>query len=190
MSDKIHDQTDKRRRLNFKSPDPVKPVGRVVLRHGGGYDPRKSREENFDPTLEPSKYFAGPPPNGKTANQRIAELAKPNRAKAKTPATQHRCGHPLEEGRKPKKRCTACVAATHDEEAKAHADATARGRLPHGSRFDVQWDAEKEQWIGTLVIPGELPQGMPCGTVIAATARGVFPLLAKLDKLYRKGATK
>lgn len=165
MSDKVHDQADKQpRRLNFKTLDPA-------LRRDDA---------------PPSKYFAGPPPNGKTANQRIAELAKPSHAKAKhAPATQHRCGHPLEEGRKPKKRCTACVASTQAEEAKAHAAASTRGRLPDGSRFDVQWDAVKEHWTGTLVVPGDLT---PCGTIFSARARGVFPLLAKLDKLYRKGA--
>ena len=51
-------------------------------------------------------------------------------------------------------------------------------RLPHGSRFDVAYDAGKGEWSGTLAVPGLAP--------VAASASAVFKLLRRLDDLYRQ----
>ena len=56
-------------------------------------------------------------------------------------------------------------------------------RLPHGSRFDVAYDAAKEQWSGTLTVPDATP-GCPA-LVLSASASAVFKLLRRLDDLYR-----
>jgi hypothetical protein len=56
-----------------------------------------------------------------------------------------------------------------------------KGRLPHGSRYDVAYDAGKEQWCGTLTVPGLAP--------ITAEASAVFKLLRRLDDLYRAAAS-
>jgi hypothetical protein len=55
------------------------------------------------------------------------------------------------------------------------------GRLPDGSRFEVRFDAGKEQWTGTLTIP------TADGTPVTFTGSGsaLFRLLANLDKQYR-----
>lgn len=50
-------------------------------------------------------------------------------------------------------------------------------RLPHGSRFDVTYDAGSMSWTGSLIVPG-------C-PVFTSTAGGVFKLLSRLDRLYR-----
>lgn len=53
-------------------------------------------------------------------------------------------------------------------------------RLPHGSRYDVTYDAERKLWVGTLSIP------VPGDTYIATGSKGgVFPLLRMLDQKYR-----
>jgi hypothetical protein len=51
-------------------------------------------------------------------------------------------------------------------------------RLPHGSAFNVSYDATKAEWHGSLVVPdkGEF----------TATASGVFRLLQQLDRQYRQ----
>jgi hypothetical protein len=49
-------------------------------------------------------------------------------------------------------------------------------RLPDGSRFDVVYHADREEWTGTLTIGP---------TVFTASASAVFKLLNRLDKLYR-----
>ena len=56
-----------------------------------------------------------------------------------------------------------------------------RGRLPNGSRFEVAYDAAREQWSGTLTIPR--PGGEPA--VFAGSGSGLFPLLSSLDRQYR-----
>lgn len=50
-------------------------------------------------------------------------------------------------------------------------------RLPDGSKFDVRYDATRELWSGTLVIQGQ---------TFTDSASGVFNLLTKLDRQYRK----
>jgi hypothetical protein len=55
------------------------------------------------------------------------------------------------------------------------------GRLPDGSRFDVAWNAAKEQWAGSLAVPGSAS--------FTAAATGVFKLLQILDGLYRAALT-
>ncbi len=57
-------------------------------------------------------------------------------------------------------------------------------RLPHGSRFDVVYDAQGESWTGTLTVPiaGAEPAGF------TASSGGVFQLLRELDRLFRGGA--
>ena len=56
-----------------------------------------------------------------------------------------------------------------------------RGRLPDGSRFEVGYDAAREQWSGTLTIP--TLGGEP--TVFTGSGSGLFPLLSSLDRQYR-----
>jgi hypothetical protein len=65
------------------------------------------------------------------------------------------------------------------EAAKARGPRT--GRLPHGARFEVVYDAAKQQWTGSLTIP------TPDGTAVAfsGSGSGLFPLLASLDTQYR-----
>jgi hypothetical protein len=55
------------------------------------------------------------------------------------------------------------------------------GRLPDGSRFEVRYDAAKEQWSGSLTVPGA--EGAPA--TFTGSGSGLFPLLASLDKQYR-----
>jgi hypothetical protein len=55
------------------------------------------------------------------------------------------------------------------------------GRLPDASKFEVSYDAAKEQWSGTLTIPSA--EGAPA--TFTGSGSGLFPLLASLDKQYR-----
>src|SRR5205823_1696345 len=48
-------------------------------------------------------------------------------------------------------------------------------RLPDGARFNVVYDAAKQEWSGTLTIGAD---------VFTASASGVFKLLTHLDRLY------
>ncbi len=66
----------------------------------------------------------------------------------------------------------------HDGERPAR---PAKTRLPDGSRFEVQYDAGKEQWNGTLTVPTE------GGSTVAFTGSrsALFPLLSSLDEQYR-----
>jgi len=64
-----------------------------------------------------------------------------------------------------------------DKPKKEKPPANPSGRLPDGSRFDITWDAAKEQWSGTLAVPGLAS--------FTAAASGVFKLLQVLDGLYR-----
>ncbi|HWY87994.1 MAG TPA: hypothetical protein VNX28_14780 [Gemmataceae bacterium] len=50
-------------------------------------------------------------------------------------------------------------------------------RLPHGSRFDVTYDAVAVSWKGSLMVP-DCPD-------FTSSATGVFKLLSRLDSLYR-----
>lgn len=54
-------------------------------------------------------------------------------------------------------------------------------RLPHGSRFEVTYDAEAVQWSGTFTVPGYGQFGGRAG--------GVFGLLSKLDIFFRNAKT-
>jgi hypothetical protein len=54
-------------------------------------------------------------------------------------------------------------------------------RLPDGSRFEVQFDAEKGQWNGTLTVP--VPGGTPA--TFTGFRSSLFKLLAVLDDQYR-----
>ena len=54
------------------------------------------------------------------------------------------------------------------------------GRLPHGSTFDVEYDANRGVWRGRLCIPGEKVYQNFNGE-----ASGVFRLLRNLDQEYR-----
>jgi hypothetical protein len=56
-----------------------------------------------------------------------------------------------------------------------------KGRLPHGSFFDVKWDATTMLWKGRLtmnIAPGSLQ-------VFYGEHSGVFQLLHLLDDMYR-----
>jgi hypothetical protein len=55
------------------------------------------------------------------------------------------------------------------------------GRLPDGSRFEVQYDAAQEQWSGSLTVPG--PDGEPA--TFTGSGSALFPLLSSLDRQYR-----
>jgi hypothetical protein len=55
------------------------------------------------------------------------------------------------------------------------------GRLPDGSRFEVRYDAAKEQWSGSLTVPAT--GGEPA--TFTGSGSGLFPLLTELDKQYR-----
>jgi hypothetical protein len=57
--------------------------------------------------------------------------------------------------------------------------------LPGGSRFEVCYDAEKEQWTGSLIVP--TPDGTPA--TFTGTGSGLFPLLSNLDRQYRATLT-
>lgn len=56
------------------------------------------------------------------------------------------------------------------------------GRLPHGARFELDYDSASQTWSGTLTIP--TPDGKP--SVVTGNASGVFQLLSKLDGQYRE----
>jgi hypothetical protein len=53
-------------------------------------------------------------------------------------------------------------------------------RLPHGSNFNVTYDATKLEWSGTLTVPQE-------GT-FTESASGIIGLLKKLDSQYWRAA--
>ncbi len=55
------------------------------------------------------------------------------------------------------------------------------GRLPHGSQFEVRYDAAKEQWSGSLTVPAA--EGAPA--TFTGSGSALFPLLADLDRQYR-----
>lgn len=55
------------------------------------------------------------------------------------------------------------------------------GRLPDGSRFEVAYDAAKQQWAGSLTVP---TAGGGSATFTGAGS-GLFPLLSALDVQYR-----
>src|SRR5262249_23487891 len=55
-------------------------------------------------------------------------------------------------------------------------------RLPHGARFELEYDSASQTWSGTLTIP--TPGGKP--SVVTDKASGVFRLLSKLDGQYRE----
>lgn len=71
--------------------------------------------------------------------------------------------------------------AAQDPAAGDKASSPQRGRLPDGSRFEVVYDAAREQWSGTLTVP--TPEGAPA--VFTGSGSGLFPLLSSLDKKYR-----
>jgi hypothetical protein len=54
-------------------------------------------------------------------------------------------------------------------------------RLPHGSAFEVSYDAQAMKWAGTLTVT--TPEG---GQVFQGEAGGVFRLLTALDAQYRE----
>jgi hypothetical protein len=58
----------------------------------------------------------------------------------------------------------------------------AKTRLPHGSRFKVQYDAEKAQWTGTLTVPAS---GQATAATFTGSQSSLFKLLANLDDQYR-----
>lgn len=58
-----------------------------------------------------------------------------------------------------------------------------RGRLPDGARFDVTYNAAKQEWTGLLYLP-PATEGEN-GKVFEASKSAVFKLLATLDDLYR-----
>ena len=51
------------------------------------------------------------------------------------------------------------------------------GRLPHGAIFHVEYDGTKQEWSGTLTIPGYEP--------FSGTASGLFRLERNLDGMFR-----
>jgi hypothetical protein len=55
------------------------------------------------------------------------------------------------------------------------------GRLPDGSRFEVRYDAAKEQWSGSLTVPAA--GGAPA--TFTGSGSNLFQLLASLDGQYR-----
>ena len=71
--------------------------------------------------------------------------------------------------------------AGDDQRAEGKPRGQQSGRLPDGSRFEVTYDASKEQWAGSLTVP--TPGGEPA--TFAGSGSGLFPLLAELDRLYR-----
>lgn len=78
--------------------------------------------------------------------------------------------------------CPACAKATKERKAKAakaklHAKRMATNRLPDGAVFNVTYSAASQAWTGTLKIPDI--------DVFQSTQSGVFPLLSRLDFLYR-----
>ena len=50
------------------------------------------------------------------------------------------------------------------------------GRLPDGSRYEVRYDATRQEWSGTLTVPPLTFEG---------AGSGLFALLAQLDSQYR-----
>lgn len=79
------------------------------------------------------------------------------------------------------KDCKPCRALRVEAEKQAAIERKRSGakhpRLPHGSAFAATYDAENVRWTGTLTIEEQ---------TFEASARGVFPLMAKLDAQYRR----
>lgn len=89
-----------------------------------------------------------------------------------------------------KKDCPTCRQARHQKEfedavARRQQKRAAHGRLPHGSKFEASYDAERVLWTGAMIL---LIQGEGCVTVVRfdAEAKAIISLLSRLDKLYRE----
>jgi hypothetical protein len=85
-----------------------------------------------------------------------------------------------------KRACKACLEAKHAkliEEAKARKVMKEQlrlsdsNRLPHGSVFHVEYNAEDKHWSGTLQVPGMKP--------IPGRESGLFKMFKTMDKYYR-----
>lgn len=98
--------------------------------------------------------------------------------------TTHRCGHPLEEGRKRTKQCTPCARAAFEknEELRSFAAIVKKHkRLPDGSEVAAKYDQATRKWTGTLKI---VHDGVPLE--FSGSSFKIFNLLGKLDRDYRK----
>lgn len=58
-------------------------------------------------------------------------------------------------------------------------------RLPHGSKFAIEWDATTQRWSGTLRVP-RVVGGVETAEVFSNISGGAFRLLSKLDDLFRE----
>jgi hypothetical protein len=104
---------------------------------------------------------------------------------------KYACGHEAHVADIAGKACGSCRAETQRKKvARKHATRQAKqaakdpsqtcGRLPNRSTFNVRYDADKQEWYGTLNI--DLGQS---NEVFTGSAGGVFKLLQNLDKQYR-----
>ena len=115
------------------------------------------------------------------------------KAKAKSPAVElppreivrHSCGCKIGVLYLQGQPCPGCTARRRRERNAARREArdgrgAKQGRLPHGSHFDVSYDATAGLWSGKL----EVILGGQTAT-FEASASGVARLLSDLDGLYR-----
>lgn len=64
------------------------------------------------------------------------------------------------------------------------ARAADRGRLPSGSKFETEYDGDKKEWSGKLLVFTEEMFGTPVYMTFHHKAEGVFRLLEELDVMY------
>jgi hypothetical protein len=105
--------------------------------------------------------------------------------KPKAEQVQYKCGHEAALRSITDGCCPACrnenrirkAAQRREKQRYYSANKEGAQRLPHGSAFQSSYDAEKQQWTGTLTIDGR---------VFSATVSGVFNLMRDLDAQYRQ----
>ncbi len=113
-------------------------------------------------------------------------MASIERMRAKQPGSgrtvKRRCGHEEPLASVESRDCAECK-KKRSSSAKKFPPDSRRGRLPHGARFEVEYDGEAHCWRGFLMLT------LAGRKMFSGSAGGVFSLLQKLDTQYRAWAS-
>lgn len=126
---------------------------------------------------KPKPKASTSPPKSSPAKE---EKEKKPPTKVHTPKEflTHKCGHNVGVGFIENMKCYTCIANDRRERNKRRASKYPMPpRLPDKATFLVIYNAEKEQWSGTLTIEGK---------VFSGEESTVFNLLRKLDQQFRE----
>jgi hypothetical protein len=117
-------------------------------------------------------------------DQRFREQRRAKTMGRPCPACRHKAHEEslaqAERARQEKARRAEATKAQEPQASQTPKDPKWGRRLPHGSNFNVTYDATKMEWSGTLTVP-------ETGT-FTATASGINGLLKKLDSQYWRAA--